>query len=133
MPNKFMISAEANYSPGASIHLDTAKDNVKAVFMDDGASGKFLVMENNQGRYQTLDSLQVYSQSAGGYLSRGKMLAQIAWSRRGGSALFLLNQQPLAVFDFTARAGYANLTLLNGQTQWTRYPQPWRPEILDAF
>lgn len=133
MPNKFMISAEANYSPGASIYLDTAKDNVKAAFMDDGASGKFLVMDNNQGRYQMLDSLQVYTHSPGGNLSRGKMLAQIAWSRRGCGALFLLNQQPLAVFDFATRAGYANLALLNVKTQWVRYPQPWRPEILDAF
>ena len=134
MSQRISISAEANYGLGSTIHLDSARGNVKVVFHDDGEKSWFTSLENAGRGYTEIDTVQIYS--AADILASGKnapMLAQTAWSRGSKQALLLINREPCALFDFATRCGYSCSVFDMPVGNWRRHHQAWNKEMLDIF
>lgn len=124
MTQRISISAEANYGPGSTIHLDSALGNVKVVFRDDGAKSWFTSLENTGRGYTEIDTVPIYSVAdilAGG--NNSPMLAQMAWSRDSKRALLLINREPCALFDFATRWGYSCNVFGLPVGNWRRHHQ----------
>lgn len=124
MSQRISISAEANYGPGSTIHLDSARGNLKVVFRDDGKKSWFTSLENIGRGYAEIDAVQIYS--VADILVRGNnapMLAQIAWSKDSKQALLLMNREPCALFDFAAHCGYSRSVVGMPVGNWRRHHQ----------
>lgn len=127
MQKKFRVSAEANYSQGASAHLDSSQGAFRVVFRDQGGAAYFSCADATGELDRVMIDSRAHPASAG-----GKLTAQIVWSATGGQALLLINQQPQAVFDFVARRGYCRSAAPAPRGQWA-IERGWSEEALRFF
>jgi hypothetical protein len=128
MQKRFKISAEANYSLGSSVHLDSSQGSFKVVFRDQGGEAYFSCADASG----VLDRVAIYNRAQVPSTS-GNFTTQIVWSPTGGQALLLVNQQPQAVFDFIARRGYCRTNApAPSRAQWA-VGHEWSEDALRFF
>lgn len=126
-------SAEANYSPGSKAHLDSGKNNLKVVFLDDGRNANFISLENTGKGYAEIDSVEIFSAKNISGKNISRLSVQIVWSPQGQQALLLVNREPCALFDFAARRGYSCSVFGMPVAKWRRYHQELETDLRSLF
>lgn len=103
----------------------TTSENLAVIFEDDGDTGYLYALDMNQAEMPIVDALHIYNVDENSDKEK-KHIVKICWDKEGMTALLLIDDIPLAAFNFARLVGYNNSQL----------PEPpfgsmWNHEKLD--
>jgi hypothetical protein len=116
------LGAEQELKVGTEtvIESDSPDETRGVVFEDDGETGYFYARDYLVPEHFFVDALHIYNSQ--GVTDRDKPCRlKIIWTRDFSAAALLINQVPLAVFNFDERCGYAKspFPAADPSTGWT--------------
>ncbi|HEU0124184.1 MAG TPA: DUF2251 domain-containing protein [Bryobacteraceae bacterium] len=119
---------------GAMVISESAVEPLTSFFEDDGETGYFYALDSREDE-QILDALHIYNVESVVDRHRESEI-EIIWSADALKSMLLINGQPHAVFDFSARRGYCRTGFPNfpqSSSDWQRYRHEWDDSVVAFF
>ena len=134
MPSVLVAQQEIQIGCAFTVEGDSPSAPCRAVFEDDGQTGYFYAVDTSVEENPIQDAVLVYN--VADVEDRGvPSTLQIVWSADGQKVVLLLNEYPLAAFDFSAARGYSRTgfpPVMPGDA-WERRSGDWDDEVNDFF
>ncbi len=131
-----IVSADQELHVGTPVVIQSGAPDrpFAAVFEDDGDTGYFYALHTGQSGQQIQDALHIYNVASVSDREKPARM-KVGWSTDGTKVVLLINEQPHAVFDFTAQQGYCRTSFppsaINGK--WSPTGHAWNEEALQLF
>ena len=128
------ISAEVQLVRGKDVVLNSQshRSPYAVVFEDNGETGYFYAIDDNNNELTIVDSLHIYdvdSKRSPGSPSTAKVI----WSDDGLKAALLLDDYTHAVFDFSRKRGYCRTGFPDPRLAWSPEGHQWDESVLKLF
>jgi hypothetical protein len=101
-------------------------------FEDDGDTGYFYAVEQQDTNLAILDALHVYN-ARSVPAADTRLHLTIIWSRDGLKSALLLDNVPQAIFDFAAKRGYCRSGCPPPSSSWPDAGHQWSDGAMELF
>jgi hypothetical protein len=123
MPVAIVVHQEIHIGTPTVVEAPAPDRRFKVVFEDDGSTGYFYALDSSSAGQPIQDALHIYD--AKRLIGHKHPTVEIAWSSDGLKAELLLDKEPQAVFDFSAKRGYCRTGFPPSHGAWLIAGHSW--------
>ncbi|WP_083919036.1 DUF2251 domain-containing protein [Rudaea cellulosilytica] len=119
---------------GSSVVIEASAPDrrYKVVFEDDGETGYFYAVDPAKVSQPIQDAVQIYNVKSVADRQHPSVV-EIVWSSDNLKAELLINKQPHAVFDFSAKQGYCLSGFPPSHSGWSKAGHAWSSQVSDLI
>jgi hypothetical protein len=131
MPSEILVSETITLGNPITLECPSPKTNFSVVFEDDGETGYFYGLNQDNKKQPVLDALQIYNVKD--ILDENvSVKVEILWSEDGLKSCLAINGFKHAIFDFESRKAYCRLNYPAPDRRFTN-SHKWDDKALELF